>query len=299
MDKRMIRNLLIEKENDHKNVNKKEIDPSSKVDRLLMIKKINSLEEKEPREIRHLKNTKECRAVSRSLAEKPNRLELKPLQENITNTQQYCQLYGSRVADHSQGQPLGNFLQGHDIDKGLRARMLDWMIEVTSSYKFTPKTYFSSICLMDRYFSMEDQRIPITKLHIVGVISMLIATKMDEVYPLKIKTVYEKIVHKKIDRTQLVEMEARIADKLDFILNAWTFYDLALFKLHQHSNSKNEESLKQIEDLCHIIAKFVVFNYELYGHYSISVLAEALLRAACRVYGSDKAKLVLGESEGL
>ena len=99
-----------------------------------------------------------------------------------------------------EGQSLGSFLTGHDIDKGLRARMLDWMIEVTSSYKFVPKTYFSSVCLMDRFFQEEDQRLPITKLHITGVVSMLIATKMDEVYPLKVKTVYEKIVHKKIEK---------------------------------------------------------------------------------------------------
>lgn len=99
-----------------------------------------------------------------------------------------------------EGQPLGSFLTGHDIDKGLRARMLDWMIEVTSSYKFVPKTYFSSVCLMDRFFQEEEQRLPITKLHITGVVSMLIATKMDEVYPLKVKTVYEKIVHKKIEK---------------------------------------------------------------------------------------------------
>ena len=68
--------------------------------------------------------------------------------------------------------------------------MLDWMIEVISSYKFHPKTYFSSVYLMDRYFKLEENRLPITKLHIAGATSMLIATKMDEVYPLKIKTVY-------------------------------------------------------------------------------------------------------------
>ena len=59
---------------------------------------------------------------------------------------------------------------------------------------------------MDRYFKAEDQRLPITKLHIIGVVTMLIATKMDEVYPLKIKTVYEKIVHKKIDKSEIVDM---------------------------------------------------------------------------------------------
>lgn len=82
-------------------------------------------------------------------------------------------------------------------------------------------------------------------------------------------------------------MEARIAEKLGFVLNAWTFYDLALLKLHQKS-IKNEETIKEIEELCNLIGKFIVFNYELYGHYSIDVLAEALLRAAFRVYGSEK-----------
>jgi hypothetical protein len=70
-------------------------------------------------------------------------------------------------------------LIAHDIDKNLRGRMLDWMIEVTSSYKFTPKTYFASVYLMDRYFKAEEQRLPITRLHIIGVVAMLIATKMD------------------------------------------------------------------------------------------------------------------------
>ena len=31
--------------------------------------------------------------------------------------------------------------------------MLDWMIEVISSYKFNHKTYFDSVNLMDRYFN--------------------------------------------------------------------------------------------------------------------------------------------------
>ncbi len=95
---------------------------------------------------------------------------------------------------------LGSFLNAHDIDKHLRARMLDWMIEVTSSYKFTAKTYFASVYLMDRYFLAEQERLPITRLHIIGVVSMLLATKMDEVFPLKVKTVYEKIVHRKIEK---------------------------------------------------------------------------------------------------
>ena len=33
---------------------------------------------------------------------------------------------------------------------------------------------------------------------------------MDEVFPLKVKTVYDKIVHRKIEKRELVEMEARL-----------------------------------------------------------------------------------------
>ena len=45
---------------------------------------------------------------------------------------------------------------------------------------------------------------------------MLVATKMDEVYPLKVKTVYDKIVHRKIEKKDLVEMEAKLVEKLNF-----------------------------------------------------------------------------------
>jgi hypothetical protein len=76
------------------------------------------------------------------------------------------------------------------VDNILRARMLDWMVEVTSSYKFTNKTYFDGISIMDRFFEAEREAIVPTKLHVIGVQCMLIASKMNEVYPLKIKTVF-------------------------------------------------------------------------------------------------------------
>jgi phage anti-repressor protein len=76
--------------------------------------------------------------------------------------------------------------------------MLDWMVEVMTQYKFTHKAYFAGIQLMDRYFEKETDQLHPSKLHIIGVVSMMISSKMEEVYPLKLKTVYEKIGHKKI-----------------------------------------------------------------------------------------------------
>lgn len=46
---------------------------------------------------------------------------------------------------------MGPFLDRHYIDAGLRARMVDWMTEVTTSYRFESKTYFDSVQLLDQY----------------------------------------------------------------------------------------------------------------------------------------------------
>jgi hypothetical protein len=83
--------------------------------------------------------------------------------------------------------------------------MLDWMVEVTGSYKFTNKAYFDGVQLMDRYFEAERERLTAGRLHMIGVVSMLLASKMEEVYPLKMKTVYEKIGHCKLPMGELVQ----------------------------------------------------------------------------------------------
>lgn len=175
--------MIMEKENDRKHINKREnnYETTSKIDRLLLVKKITHREDRDNMELKFMRNSKEVRAYSKSLTERTEKIELKPLSQPVTNTQQFCKLYAQDIIQQS-GEDfsiLGSFLISHDIDKNLRARMLDWMIEVTSSYKFTPKTYFGSVYLMDRYFKAEQQRLPITRLHIIGVVAMLVATKMD------------------------------------------------------------------------------------------------------------------------
>ena len=57
--------------------------------------------------------------------------------------------------------------------------MLDWMVEVTTSYKFNHKTYFAGIQLMDRYFENESQALQPSSLHLTGVVCMMIASKME------------------------------------------------------------------------------------------------------------------------
>ncbi len=51
---------------------------------------------------------------------------------------------------------------------------------------------------MDRYLAKVGSAKEIGYLHILGVACMFIASKYEDIYPLKMKMVFEKIAHKKL-----------------------------------------------------------------------------------------------------
>lgn len=63
---------------------------------------------------------------------------------------------------------------------------------------------------MDEYFNRSDKGLPITDLHLVGVASIFMACKYEEIYPVKLSVVYEKIAHKKISVEQILKKEGEI-----------------------------------------------------------------------------------------
>lgn len=49
------------------------------------------------------------------------------------------------------------FLKKHTIVADVRAKMVDWMIEVTSNFKCSDQTFFLSVQYMDQYFSQVER----------------------------------------------------------------------------------------------------------------------------------------------
>lgn len=72
-----------------------------------------------------------------------------------------------------------------DINEKMRSVLVDWLIEVHLKFKLLPETLYLTINLIDRYLS----RVKVTRkrLQLVGVTSMLIASKYEEIYPPEIK----------------------------------------------------------------------------------------------------------------
>jgi hypothetical protein len=62
-----------------------------------------------------------------------------------------------------------------------------------------------AVSLEDRYFKYCEEHKEVADLHVIGVTCMFIASKFEDIYPLKMKTVFEKIAHKKIDIQKIKE----------------------------------------------------------------------------------------------
>ena len=54
---------------------------------------------------------------------------------------------------------------------------------------------------------------------------MFIASKFEDIYPLKMKTVFEKIAHKKIDIQKIKELELDIMKNIEYKIHSPTIID--------------------------------------------------------------------------
>ena len=120
-----------------------------------------------------------------------------------TYTQLITKDYSHDILNHIAERAEGHkgLLSSHSITATLRSKMVDWMIEVLSSYKMTEETFFRSVYLMDAFMKKSPRKLEIKDLHLVGVTAMFSAAKYEEIHPLKLSVIYDKIARKKFKKT--------------------------------------------------------------------------------------------------
>jgi len=88
-------------------------------------------------------------------------------------------------------------LDKHTISKDYRTKMVDWMVEVTTSFKCTIRTYFLAVAIFDEYLRKNQgvKHLDNSIVHSIGVAAMYLSSKYEDIYPLHSKVVSEKISH--------------------------------------------------------------------------------------------------------
>jgi len=103
-----------------------------------------------------------------------------------------------------------------DISEKMRMILIDWLIEVHLKFKCRHETLFLAVDVVDRYL-MTGNRTSRSMLQLVGVTSMLLAAKYEEIWPPEVKDcVY--ISANTYTREEILKMERGICQALGFKL---------------------------------------------------------------------------------
>lgn len=165
--------------------------------------------------------------------------QLKDIQETLQGREliDACRKFGS--AELAYGEPVQfsraapvtaveDPLKGHKISQEFRTKMTDWMIEVTTSFKCQPRTYFLAVTLLDKYLIAAHNNGKVLEnkdIHVLGVTAMYLASKYEDVFPLHSKVVSEKIAHGAISPKQITQKEIEFLQLFEFQVDFVTHYD--------------------------------------------------------------------------
>lgn len=92
--------------------------------------------------------------------------------------------------------PVG-FLKKHKFDSNYRTKLVDWMMEVMHVFECEAETIFLSLSLFDSFLNTSKSIISKERLHLICTTCIYIASKMEDIMPINVNSIYNKILHKK------------------------------------------------------------------------------------------------------
>ncbi|KAL4469497.1 hypothetical protein ABPG74_004750 [Tetrahymena malaccensis] len=179
-----------------------------------------------------------------------------------------------------------NCLQNHDISYQLRAKMVDWMIEVMKSYKCTEETYFMAVRIMDSFLEKCKQKKSPQDIHLIGVTCIFIASKYEEIYPLRLQIIEERISHNKLSQEQVKQTEAEILNTLDFNLLGTSPYEIAMqtLTLIGLQDKLSHEEFQYCHRVCLYLCKMILYDYEYFKSIPYSASAASIMYIVFKIF---------------
>jgi len=113
---------------------------------------------------------------------------------------------------HTSTKPTYMAKQPH-INEKMRSILVDWLVEVHLKFKLVPETLYLTINIIDRYLDTEKVSRP--KLQLVGVTSLLIASKYEEIYPPELRDLVY-ICDRAYSKQEILEMEETVLKALHY-----------------------------------------------------------------------------------
>ena len=194
--------------------------------------------------------------------------------------------YGTELYDYSKELEnecvFKDLLVRHKVDPSVRTKMVDWMIEVLYAYHSDAPTLFLAVHLFDSYIAKSETVLTNNEIHLTGIVCIYLASKMEDLIPLRMSHVKAKIGHNKFSEKKIREKEKIILQTINFKMIATSTYDFVKTFIFDFYHN-NQESIKKLnmykhiecfENICLFLSKLMFHNEEFTNYkYSLKAIA--------------------------
>ena len=187
-----------------------------------------------------------------------------------------------------------SFLKKHLIKSSSRTRMVNWMMEIFASYSSEPLSFFLAVEIMDNYLQKTNKIYNENDIHLIGMVSIYMASKMEDIIPLHMVHIKTKIGHDKFTQEEIIMMERDILQILDWDILLITTYDsIKTFLSDFYVNNRNMINNLKMDIICYdleIISIFLsklVCLHEAFFKYNKCIKAISIIIAAFDILRSN------------
>ncbi len=188
-------------------------------------------------------------------------------------------------------------LERHYIPADYRARMVNWMIDVMATFHQSRRAFFLAVMIMDNYYSRTEKVCGEEDLHLTGVTCIYMASKLEEVYTLRLKTVYSRIGHKILPKSAIIAKEREILQTLQYFVTFSTaanfidFYIAVVIDMVNKAaggvdeaiSDEQLEVLKRLKEWATFYATMAAYDYEMLKFFPSTVAAGSIYAAAMKL----------------
>lgn len=171
-----------------------------------------------------------------------------------------------------------NYLENKEITGKMRAILIDWLCQVHHRFHLLQETLYLTVAIIDRF--LQENPVSRNKLQLVGVTSMLLASKYEEMYAPEVAD-FVYITDNAYTKKEILEMEQNILKTLNFSFGR----PLCLHFLRRNSKAGQVDANK------HTLAKYLmeltIVEYDMV-QYLPSQIAAAALCLSMKLLDSSK-----------
>ena len=176
------------------------------------------------------------------------------------------------------------FLKKHKISSKERTHMVGWMMEIFASYPSEPLSFFLSVEIMDNYLQKTEKKYNEKDLHLIGMVAVYMASKMEDLIPLHMIHIKTKIGHDRFTQEEIILMEKDMLKILNWDLMFITTYDVVkIFLSDFYVNNKDMINNLKMNVVCYDLEIISIFLckllclHEAFFKYSKCIMAISII----------------------